>query len=121
MAETFSRRNEICQNPVDQPAIIQLTDLLRQEFLDKPVSERTTGKNTVIKNNGEVELSTFYKADGEVGFWGSDAKVNCPEKGRFVQVSVDSKGRLSAIFDARPNRWLYEMPVSMSPARKPYK
>jgi hypothetical protein len=111
MAETFNRRNEICSNPVDQQGVDQLSNMLRHEFLDKPLPDRKFGTNNITADNGNVDLSTFYKADGGIGLFGMSATVHCPQEDTYVQVSLNPTGKLSEIDVAQNGKWVLQLPV----------
>ncbi len=111
MTENFTRRDEICSNPLDQQGIDQLSDMLRQEFIDKPQADRTLGVHEVTAGSGNISMSTFYKADGGIGLFGMSATVACPQKDTYVQVSLDQAGKLSEIDVAQNGKWVLQFPV----------
>jgi hypothetical protein len=110
MAENFNRRDELCSYPLDEQGIDQLSSMLREEFLNRPKNERKEGTNNVVKNDGDLTLSTFYKHDGDIGLFGMSGIVSCDDK-KYVVVSFDDKAKLTDIAVAENGKWVFEAQV----------
>jgi hypothetical protein len=116
MAEIFNRRDEICSWPLDEQGINQLSSMLREEFLNRPQNQRKEGTNNVVKNDGDLTLSTFYKHDGNIGLFGMSGIVSCDEK-KYVVVSFDDQAKLTDIAVAENGQWVMEMEVDRKQAK----